>query len=462
MVHLSDLDDSSDIVKAVNTAFTLLLSIIIFVMQPGFAFLEAGSVRAKNTTNILLKNLVTTVIGALMYWATGYAFGYGSNSNPFIGSNKFFLINTDASEFPNFFYNYVFAVTSASILSGAVAERTRLVAYFSFTSLSTGFVYPVITHWAWSENGWLANLGFVDFSGSAVVHITGGSAALVGAILVGPRIGRFKNGRVFPLPGHSVVLVTLGYFLLWFGFFAFNAASEGGIAGIDYNPENVGRAVVNTALSAAGGTFTALMILKIGFMKTNLKIMGKNVRAWTPFGGYWSMCGAINGGITGMVAICAGCFAVEPWAGFVIGTVAGAVYCFWSHFFILANIDDPLNCGAVHLGGGLWGIMAVIIFAHPDRISDIPDGGILYSGSGDAFILFGVQCIGAAVIFAWSFTITGALFFIYRLLGILRVSEAQEEDGLDFKNGEPAYPIDPALLHISSDTGSVDDMSANT
>jgi ammonium transporter, Amt family len=161
-----------------------------------------------------------------------------------------------------------------------------------------------------------------------VVHITGGAAALIGAIIVGPRIGRFKQGRVFPLPGHSVVLVTLGYFMLWFGFFAFNAASEGGIAGDGYDPDNVGRAVVNTALSAAGGTFSALIILKLGFIRMNYKIMGKTVKGWTPFGGYWSMCGAINGGITGMVSICAGCFAVEPWAGYVIGTVAG-----WFDFF---------------------------------------------------------------------------------------------------------------------------------
>lgn len=440
------LNNAANVDVAINTAFLVIMGILVFAMQGAFAFLEAGSVRAKNTTNILVKNTVDTAIGALIYWATGFAFAYGGNGNGFIGYNKFFLINTDASEYQFYFYSYVFAVTSATIVSGAVAERTRLSAYFIFTLIITGFTYPVVTHWVWSENGWLNQLDFVDYAGSCCVHVVGGSAALVGSIIVGPRTGRFVKGKIYAIPGHSTVLITIGYFVLSFGFLAFNAGSEQGVSGSYYFPERVARAAVNTSLAGASSFLVTLLIYKFGFSVTEVRVLGKEFKMVTALGGKWCLSGAINGGITGNAAICASCFAVEPWAAVVIGCVAGAFYCLFARLVLLFRIDDPLSASAVHLSGGIWGTVAAGLFIHHDRLASLPNGGILYGWDGDAFIFFGIQAIGCACVFAWTAANSALIFGVLRLLGLLRVTKEEEEEGLDFKNGEPAYPIDPAIL----------------
>jgi len=433
------------LVESINVCFLIILSIIVFIMQMGFAFLEAGSVRAKNTTNIIVKNIIDSSWGALAYWTLGYAFAFGSDNNAFIGTDKFFLINTDASEYSSYFFAYVFAVTASTIVSGALAERTRLLAYFWFTAWMNMWIYPVVSHWVWSDSGWLSELGYVDYAGSSVVHVVGGAGALAGAVIVGPRIGRFKNGQPQPIPGHSVVLLALGFFVLWFGFFAFNTSSEGGIAG-DYRPDHVARAAVTTALAGSAAIVGTMFLTKLGFSKVETKMFGKEFQYYTIFGGYWSINAAINGGLTGMVAICAGCDIVEPWAGFVIGVVSSAVYVVMCRVLLILQIDDPVTATPIHLFGGMWGVIAAVLFAHPDRLDQLPEGGIVYAWNDDAFILLGVQLVGVMTILCWSLFWSCLVFGVLRLMGALRVSAEQETEGLDFANGESAYPMDPAIL----------------
>lgn len=222
-----------------------------------------------------------------------------------------------------------------------------------------------------------------------------------------------------------------------------------GIAGEGYDPDAVARAVVNTALSASAAIMVTLIIEKIAIAKMEMVVFNRQVYYYTIFGGYWSITGAINGGLTGMVAICAGCNVVEPWAGFVIGCISACAYTMWSRIYLFLHIDDPLNAGPVHLGGGLWGVISVALFANSDRISFISDGGVLYAWDENAFVFLGIQALGAAVIVAWTMVLTAILFGTLRIFGALRVSKEHEREGLDFRNGEPAYPLDLAVFNDS-------------
>ncbi len=262
----------------------------------------------------------------------------------------------------------------------------------------------------------------------------------------GPRRGRYEKGKVQPIPGHSTVLTTLGFFILWFGFFAFNGVSAVKISGEGTDSDLVSLTFINSALSFAGGALVALLITKTGYEKKQVKVFERELWIVNLFGGYWSLLAAINGGLAAMVAICAGADRMEPWAGFTVGCVAGLVYCCWARATLLLHIDDPVNAVAVHLGGGTWGIVAAILFLKDDRFRPIPDGGILYAWNRRAFLHFGIQWCGMATIFVWVVLWSLVSFGLLRFLGLLRVSADAEEEGLDFNNGEPAYPIDPALL----------------
>ncbi|XP_033102659.1 putative ammonium transporter 1 [Anneissia japonica] len=413
---LSALQTNSDLF------FKIMMACMIFFMQCGFAFLEAGSVRSKNTTNILIKNFLDVCIGSVFYWAVGYAFAYGPG-NKFIGTDWFFMKNMPTEQVDDWFFQFVFAATAATIVSGSMAERTEFVAYLVYSVILTGFIYPVVTHWAWSDDGWLTempnneHIGFQDFAGSAVVHILGGSVALIGAAMLGPRIGRFDdNGKVIPIHGHTVPLVALGGFILFFGFLGFNGGSQGSISNAG-DGVVVAESIVNTVLSGGVGALCALFI-KLVLYKGNL----------------WSLLTTINGGLTGMVAICAGCDVVEPWGAFVIGFVAGMVFIVVSNLMLKFKIDDPLDAVAVHMGGGFWGIIAVTVFAR--------DTGIVYAGDSDSFLQLLWNIIGSISIFAWSLVTSLLMFGVMRAVGILRVSSLIEEKGLDIaKHGEAAYPL---------------------
>ncbi|CAH1780968.1 unnamed protein product [Owenia fusiformis] len=434
--------DFDSVKKNLDIFFLVVVACIIYFMQCGFALLECGAVRSKNTTNILIKNLLDSCIGGLSYWIFGYAFAFGPEGNAFISWKHFASEGMDPDGYAHWFFHFVFAATAATIVSGAVAERCDFIAYFAYSIAITGFVYPVASHWAWDEKGWLyqgvtfnetmgnetveVNVGFQDFAGSTVVHLLGGASSLVAAFILGPRIGRFEDGYPVEIKGHSVPLTAIGGFILTFGFFAFNGGSQGAISNAG-DGGAVCLSMVNTVISGSFGAITALILKKMG-------IFGRDRK--------WSILVTINGALTGMVSICAGCNVVYPWGAAVTGAIGGLTFLLWSHLILKCKIDDPLDAVAVHMGGGIWGTIAVPIFMAPEKDGSNP--GILFDISSRApWMRFGWNVAGMVSIFVWAFGISAIMWLILRLLKLHRVSEEIETKGLDIpKHGEPAYPAE--------------------
>ncbi|KAJ1355000.1 ammonium transporter Amt1 [Parelaphostrongylus tenuis] len=411
-----------------NAFFLCSMSLIIFFMQCGFAFLEAGAVRSKNTTNILIKNLLDSCISVIGYWSLGWAFAFGDSSNSvvglFIGHTQFFLSGLE--NYSMFFYQYAFAATSATIVSGAVAERCEFANYIVYSTLISTVVYPILTHWGWHKDGWMHR--GIDFSGAGVVHLCGGVISLAAAYIIGPRIGRFsKDGKGEPLEikGHSVPFVALGGFILMFGFLGFNAGSMGDIAKKGEG-EIVALAMVNTILCGAFGALTFLII--------HYLTKGK-----------WTLLLTINACLAGMVASCAGCNNMEPWASSFTGIGAGLVYLGLSNMLIKMKIDDPLDAFAVHGGGGLWGMVSASIInrngvAYAIANAITSNNGPLYCRQ--AFAQLGWQLICALAITIWSLIWMIPIFLFLKKIGKLRVAPEIEINGLDiYKHGEAAYPL---------------------
>lgn len=435
--------------NGLNTVFLLVCGLFVLFMQAGFAFLEAGSVRAKNTTNIILKNVVDVWMAALSYWAIGWAFAYGEPGNGFIGNNYFFASNIDNKfdgsgntgtfssadgYYVNWLFQFVFTATASTIVSGAMAERTEFKAYLGYCFFLTAFVYPVVSHWGWSSVGWLQDnsygLAFKDFAGSAIVHITGGTAAFVGAVLLGPRIGRFdKQGKPIDSPGHSVPIAALGAFILFVGFLAFNGGSQLSIAGAG-DAATVSLVFMNTIIGGSASAILALLVYKFWY-----RVRGKE--------NFWSLLITINAGLAGMVSMCAGSNDLYPWAAFLIGLIAAISFLSWHTLMLKMKIDDPLDAVAVHFGGGMTGILLTPIFSiNGQEIDGSPVGGIIYGGHYKAFQGFGWNLLGALCITAWTAAFSFLLFGAMKLMGILRVAEDVELAGLDVaKHNEPAYPV---------------------
>jgi len=400
----------------IDNLFLIIMGIVVFLMQCGFAFLEAGSVRSKNTVNILIKNMLDLLIGGVSYWAIGWAIAYGNSENGFIGTSQFFSYKMDHSNYPLWFFQFVFAATAATIVSGSIAERCCFNAYFIYSIIITGWVYPPVTHWAWDSNGWLTELGYKDFAGSGVVHVLGGTCALVGCFFIGPRLGRFGTSSQDHMPGHSVPLAGLGGFILLFGFLAFNGGSQLTIS----NPgdtEAVGLAIVNTILGGSAGGIMAMIWNYVEHKK-------------------WSYLVTLNGALTGMVSLCAGCNIYEPWAGLVVGILAGCVYYGASKLMISCKLDDPLDAVAVHMGGGTLGVLAVPFFKQAE--------GILWMGhTTESWDLLGYNLAGLLAIIAWSGFWSTFIFGGLQYFNNLRVGEQTEIKGNDLtKHGEAAYPKD--------------------
>lgn len=422
----------ADIKDNIDAFFLIVMSIIIYFMQCGFAFVETGAVRSKNATNILIKNLLDSFIAAVSYWVIGYPLAFGEG-NFFLGTTFWAHHNLPDSQLPYWFFQYVFAATAATIVSGAVAERCEFISYIVYSCIITGFIYPVVTHWAWSSDGWLGagqtyNIGvngsevtvaYQDFAGSGVVHLVGGSAAIIGAVFLGPRKGRFGDDGE-ELRGHSVPLAALGGFILLFGFFAFNGGSQGAIS----SPGDgivVAKACVNTIIS---GSFAAFMGL----------IMNRIIGGCVYGDAKWSLLTTVNASLCGMVAICAGCNVLDTWAAAVVGLVAGITYICWSALLPYLKIDDPLDAFAVHAGGGIWGLIAVALLQ--------AETGIFFTFSKESFLKLGWQFAGIAAIMAWTIILCAIMFGLLKAFKLLRVDPEIEMKGLDIpKHGEPAYPI---------------------
>lgn len=447
--------DADTNLNNLTTLWLLLGAYMVFLMQAGFALLEAGSVRAKNTKNILLKNLMDGCLGALVWWFIGFHLAYGtkdectggSDCNGFVGNGKNVFMNKVAELAPlgysgNYYagwmFQWAFAAAAATIVSGAVAERCQFIAYLAYTTALTGVIYPVVVNWGWSSHGWLspwtgtepylgAN-GMIDFAGSGIVHMTGGVAALVGAIFLGPRTGRFSpSGECIDMPGHSSVLVALGTFILWFGWYGFNPVST---LAFEYM-ETAARVAVTTTLGAAAGGVTTL---SIHYALTKSLDVGP-------------MC---NGILAGLVSVTGNCVVVEPWAAAIIGLIGGFVFYGSSALLKKLKIDDPLDASPVHGFCGAWGVIAAGLFAKQKYVLNdygaeggADDYGAFYGGGGKQL---GNQIAGVLAIIAWVGFTSSILFGVLKYAGMLRVPVEEEEAGLDTSHhGGNAYNFEKEL-----------------
>lgn len=404
--------DLAGLTTGLNTFWVLIAASLVFFMQAGFALVEAGLTRSKNTTNILFKNLMDFAIGTIGFWVIGYGIMFGSG-NGFFGSFELFS-KTDhgtALGIPNlafFFFQLVFAATSATIVSGAMAERTKFVSYLVYSAIISLIIYPISGHWIWG-GGWLSQLStpFVDFAGSTVVHSVGGWLALAGAIVLGPRLGKYKNGKINAIPGHSITLAVLGVFILWLGWFGFNPGSTLGFG----DAELVAHIFVTTNGAAAAGAIATLITTWIKYGKPGLSM-------------------TLNGVLAGLVAITAGCHAVTPGGAILIGAIAGVLVVFAVEFFDkIVKVDDPVGAISVHGVCGAFGTLAVGLFAS--------EGGLFYGGG---ISLLTSQAIGVLAVGAWAFGIGLLLFLAIKYTIGIRVSKKEEENGLDYyEHGEKAY-----------------------
>lgn len=403
----------------------LIGAALVFWMQAGFAMVETGFTRAKNAANIMMKNLMDFAAGSLAFYVLGAALMFGATkASGWLGWGGLGMPSLSSGEgvweWTFFFFQTMFAATAATIVSGAVAERIEFKSYLIYSVLVSALVYPVSGHWMWgglageASAGWLERLGFHDFAGSAVVHSVGGWIALAGALALGPRIGKYRHdGKANPIPGHSLVLGTLGVFLLWIGWFGFNPGSY--TEGIG----SIGRVAMTTNLAACAGTCAALVTAWI--------IMGKP-----------DLTMALNGSLAGLVAITAPCDLVTANASIAIGLVAGVLVVLSVFALDRLHIDDPVGAVSVHCVNGVWGTVAVGLFAAPSAAGYGNDmAGLLYGG-GLEFL--GIQLLGAGATAIWAFGCGTAIFAALRKAGILRVSARTELKGLDItEHGQDAY-----------------------
>ena len=405
--------DLTGLTSGLNTFWVLITAALVFFMQAGFALVEAGFTRSKNTTNILFKNLMDFCIGTIVFWLIGYGLMFGSG-NGFIGAVEL-LSKTDhgaALGIPNmafFFFQLVFAATAATIVSGAMAERTKFISYLVYSAIISAVIYPISGHWIWG-GGWLAQMGMHDLAGSTVVHSVGGWLALTGAWILGPRIGKYKNGKINAIPGHSITLGALGVFILWLGWFGFNPGSTLSLS----NTELVANIFVTTNAAAAAGGIAALAITWIRYGKPGLSM-------------------SLNGVLAGLVAITAGCDTVTPGGAILIGLMAGTLVVFAVEFFDkVLKIDDPVGAISVHGINGAFGTIMVGLFAEGNGIK-----GLFYGGGTDLLV---TQLIGVGAVAAWAIGTGLVLFLALKQTIGLRVTKKEEENGLDYyEHGERAY-----------------------
>ncbi|MFH0776129.1 MAG: ammonium transporter [Patescibacteria group bacterium] len=400
----------SELVLGLNTAWVVLCAALVFFMQAGFAMLETGLTRAKNAVNILMKNMMDVSVGVVVFFAVGFAFMFGSG-NGFMGMDGFFMqgfgdtmsgVSTPAF----WFFQAMFASAAATIVSGALAERVKFRSYFTYSIFITALIYPIVGHWVWG-GGWLGQMGFLDFAGSTVVHSIGGWASLVGAIMIGPRIGRFDNGGK-GIAGHNFPLAMLGAFILWFGWYGFNPGSQLAIASAA-DAHAVSLVALNTTLAAGAGAVAAMIF------------------AWIKFG-IPHAAYAVNGLLAGLVGITAGCAFVTPEMAIVIGVVAGIVTSLGVILLEKLKVDDAVGAAPVHAFSGVWGTLAVGLF-HTEK-------GLFY---GAGWHQLGVEALGAAAVALWTIVTMYILFSVIRAVLGLRVSQKSELAGLDSKHGLPAY-----------------------
>lgn len=397
-------------VNELDTLWVLITAFLVFFMQAGFAMVEAGFTRAKNSSNIIMKNLMDFAIGSLLFFVVGYGLMYGDDIAGLIGGSKFWdptLVDAPAS----IIFQTVFAATAATIVSGAMAERTKFISYVIYSAVISLIIYPIAGHWAWG-GGWLSTLtiggatGFIDFAGSTLVHSVGGWCALVGAAILGPRIGKFnEDGTPNAIPGHNIVIGALGVFILWFGWFGFNPGST-----LALN-DRIGHIAMTTNLAAAAGACVVMILTWLKYKKPDVSM-------------------TLNGALGGLVAITAGCNAVSMWGAIAIGVIAGVVIMVGVPFLEkVLKIDDPVGAVPVHCFCGVTGTLLVGVFA--------VDGGLIATGSFD---LLAVQAVGVLAYAAWTLVLAFGLFMFLKHTVGLRVKKEEEIMGLDLgEHGTVGY-----------------------
>lgn len=473
-----------------NSIWILICGFLVFLMQAGFALLEAGSVRAKNVSNILFKNLMDVCIAGMVYFLVSYAWAYGnanasSTSSKFIGTGNYALVDntkgqTNYSSQGFWFFQFAFAATAATIVSGAVAERTKIEAYFIFSFFITFWIYPIVTHWVWAGQGWLSafsrsvdgsgpnnglfneqyteSCGMFDYAGSSVVHMVGGLAGLIGAIVVGPRTGRFVDGKTVDMPGHSMTLSTLGTLILWFGWYGFNCGST-----LAFDPTNAAKVAVTTTLGPCSAVLTGV-ILNYARTKT------------------WDLGLGLNCALAGLVSVTANCSIIEDWMAIFIGMIGAFIYLGSSALLKKLQIDDPLDAFPVHGACGAWGTLAVGIFSTQDNIanayscpcydarfcSNFPESccdqdlnddngfaGIVANGklgnsTGWTFL---IQLCGVLTIATWTVGWSLLLFYGIKFTIGMRVSQELEDEGMDIsEHGGSAYNLEMTKKTVAAES----------
>jgi Amt family ammonium transporter len=405
-------------IKEVQThadyVWTLVAAFLVFFMQAGFAMVETGFTRAKNACNIMMKNLMDFSLGSLAFWAVGFGLMFGA-SNGWFGTTGFFFSDFakehDPWVFAFWLFQVVFAGTAATICSGAMAERTKFSGYVVYGIIVSAVIYPIFGGWAWGGlykgGGWLEKLGFIDFAGSTVVHSIGAWVALAGAVVLGPRIGKYnRQGRPQPIPGHSMPLAALGVFILWFGWFGFNPGSTTAAT------SDIARIAVNTNLAAAAGAVMSMLVTWLKFKNPDVGL-------------------TLNGALAGLVAITAPCANVSPTSAVIIGAIAGTLVVYAVQFFDRIHVDDPVGAVSVHGVCGAWGTLAAGLF----------------NETGLKLSVVGVQILGIVVAFAWAF---GLGYLVFKLIAAtigLRVTPEEEMEGLDLSEHRAEAYSDFSLAH---------------
>ena len=387
----------------------LLSGILVFFMQAGFTLVESGMTRSKNAVNIAMKNLLDIAVGSLTYWFVGYSLMYGDTTNGW-----FFWSGIMQGEGADLFFQTMFAATAATIVSGAIAGRTKYSTYIIFSIVMTAIIYPIAGGWQWQGSGWLTELGFIDFAGSSIVHAVGGFAALVAAYMVGPRIGKFVNGKVMPIPGHNQILATLGVFILWLGWFGFNGGSQLAWGGDDAVAAST--VVLITNLAAAAGALGALITTWIWYGKPHL-------------------AQSLNGALAGLVSITAGCGNMTAGGAVLAGLIGGVIVVFSIEFIEKKlKIDDAIGAASVHGIVGFWGTIVIGLWG--------VDGDVglgIFNGGGSAQLV--AQLTGGLAYAVWAVVLSFIVFGILKKTVGLRVTEEEEVAGLDIsEHGSIAYP----------------------
>ena len=423
----------------------LIGAALVFWMQAGFAMVEAGFTRAKNTGNILMKNLMDFCIGTVVFILIGFSLLLGEDVLGFIGKPGFDIFTSYKDfDWSNFVFNLVFCATTATIVSGAMAERTKFISYCVYSGVISALIYPIEAHWIWG-GGWLSQIGFHDFAGSCAIHMVGGISALVGATILGPRIGKFtkdKNGKITKVNailGHNITIGALGVFILWLGWYGFNGAAAKSV-------EQLGSIFVTTTIAPALATVVCMIFTWLKYGKPDV-----------------SMC--LNASLAGLVAITAGCDVTDALGAIIIGSVAGLLVCFGVWFLDnVLRVDDPVGAVAVHMMNGIWGTIAVGLFATNSApgysIADSKGNELVGLFYGGGFKLLGLQLTGFVSVAAWTVVTITIVFLVIKATLGLRVSEEEEIVGLDpTEHGLPSAYAGFAIMDVSGD---VMDVNENT